>query len=58
MSEADLTAMYVEQGYEVKGIKIENGCYEVYGIDAAGTRVEIIVNPMNGEAVGNEASGN
>ena len=33
MSKEDLTAMYVEQGYEVKNIKIDEGCYEIYGFD-------------------------
>ena len=58
IAEADLTAMYVELGYDVKGIKIEKGCYEVYGVDTTGARVEIIVNPMTGEALGTEGDSN
>ena len=51
MSQEDLTAMYVEQGYEVKNIKIDAGCYEIYGLDAKGERVEIYVDPVTGEPV-------
>ena len=57
MTTEALTAMYAEKGYTVKNIKIEDGCYEVYGIDAKGARVEIIVDPMTGEAVGTEDKG-
>jgi hypothetical protein len=51
MSQEDLTTMYVEQGYEVKNIKIDEGCYEIYGIDANGERVEIYVDPVTGVPV-------
>ncbi|KKN75392.1 hypothetical protein LCGC14_0381360 [marine sediment metagenome] len=51
MSQDDLTAMYVEQGYDVKNIKIDEGCYEIYGLDANGERVEIYVDPVTGEPV-------
>ena len=57
MTTEALTAMYAEKGYTVKNINIEDGCYEVYGIDAKGARVEIIVDPMTGEAVGTEDKG-
>lgn len=49
MSQEDLTAMYVERGYEVKNIKIDKGCYEIYGLDSNGGRIEIYVNPVTGE---------
>lgn len=49
MSKADLTAVFVEKGYDVKNIKIEDGCYEVYALDAKGAKVEIYVDPMTGE---------
>ena len=51
MSQEDLTTMYVEQGYEVKNIKIDEGCYEIYGINDKGERVEIYVDPVTGEPV-------
>lgn len=51
MSQEDLTTMYVEQGYEVKNIKIDKGCYEIYGINDKGERVEIYVDPVTGEPV-------
>ncbi|KKL71195.1 hypothetical protein LCGC14_2097340 [marine sediment metagenome] len=59
MSQEDLTTMYVEQGYEVKNIKIDEGCYEIYGIDANGERVEIYVDPVTGipvDAMSEESS--
>jgi len=54
MSEADLTAKLVAQGYDVKGIKIESGCYEIKALDASGARVEIAVDPVTGELAGTE----
>lgn len=59
MSQEDLTTMYVEQGYEVKNIKIDEGCYEIYGIDDNGERVEIYVDPVTGipvDAMSEESS--
>jgi len=55
MSQADLSAMYAEKGYNVKGIEVENGCYEVKALDANGARVEIYADPMTGEIVKTES---
>lgn len=38
-------------GYDVRKIKREDGCYEVYAIDANGARVEIYLHPVSGEIV-------
>lgn len=54
MAKADLTTMYEGQGFDVKNIKAEDGCYEVYALDAKGVRVEIIADPMTGKQLGIE----
>lgn len=51
MSLDAIKAKAVEAGYDVRQVKAENGCYEVYGIDAKGTRQEIYMNPVTGETV-------
>ncbi len=57
ISKEDLTSMYSGKGYDVKNIKIESGCYEIYALDTKGARVEIIVDPMTGEQAGSETEG-
>ncbi len=39
------------QKWTIKKVKIDNGCYEVYGTDEKGQRVEIYFNPKTLEAV-------
>lgn len=43
-------------GLDVRQVKVENGCYEVYAIDAKGEKVEQIFNPETGEQVGAEGN--
>lgn len=43
------------EGWKVRQIKNFNGCYEVYGFDAAGRRVEVFFNPSTFEKVGEVA---
>ncbi|SIP92631.1 PepSY domain-containing protein [Pseudacidovorax sp. RU35E] len=43
------------EGWKVRQIKNFNGCYEVYGFDAAGRRVEVFFNPKTFEKVGEVA---
>jgi len=38
-------------GWKIKTIKIDEGCYEVYGTDAAGKRMETYFDPKTFEAV-------
>lgn len=35
-----------EEGLEVKRIKIDDGCYEVYGKDAKGQKIERFFHPV------------
>lgn len=54
MSKEALTAQMKSDGIEVRRIKIEGSCYEVYGIDAKGAKIERLFNPETGAVVGDE----
>jgi hypothetical protein len=41
-------ARMAEQGYDVRSIKAERGCFEVKATDKNGARVEVYVNPETG----------
>jgi hypothetical protein len=49
MQQQDVRARLVEQGYDVRRIKLEDGCYEAYAIDRDGRRVELDIDPVSGE---------
>lgn len=53
MSQDAAKAKLAGMGYDVRRVKVENGCYEVYGMKD-GTRVQAMMNPATGEIVGNE----
>lgn len=40
------------QGYTIRSAKLKNACGEVYATDAQGTRVELFLDPTNGDIVG------
>jgi hypothetical protein len=40
-----LGAMLKEKGWQVRRIKEDGGCYEVYGVDDQGKRVELYFHP-------------
>lgn len=49
MKEADFKAKLEGQGYQIKTFKVSKGkCYEIYGTDKAGKKVEIYFNPATG----------
>ena len=56
MSEDATKDLLLKQGYqEVRKIKVTEGqCYEVYGIDAQGEKVEVYLDPTNGNVVAKE----
>lgn len=56
MSKDALTEKAKSMGYEVRKIKAEDGCYEVYAIDAKGNKVEALFNPETGVMLGNEGA--
>ncbi len=41
----------IEMGYEVRKVKEEDGCYELYAIDKKGARAELYMNPVTGQIV-------
>ncbi|MDD3528938.1 MAG: PepSY domain-containing protein [Gallionellaceae bacterium] len=46
MKEADFKARMTAQGYQIKTFKVSKGkCYEIYGWDKTGKRVEIYFDP-------------
>jgi hypothetical protein len=38
-----------EQGYEVRRVKTEGSCYELYGFDKDKARVEVFMDPVSGK---------
>jgi hypothetical protein len=49
MKEADFKAKLAAEGYQIKTFKVTQGkCYEIYGIDKAGKKVEIYFDPATG----------
>jgi len=50
MTEEAITALVTEQGYEVKNVKEEDGCWEVKGTKD-GEKVEAYFDPVSGELV-------
>ena len=51
-SQAELEKKLVDGGWkQVRRVKIENGCYEVYGVDEKGAKAEVFFNPKTLERV-------
>jgi hypothetical protein len=51
MSEDAVRAKATEMGYQVRGIKEEDGCWEVKGVDSKGAKVEVYLDPVSGAVV-------
>ena len=51
MSEKDMKAKIEGQGYKIKTFKTPGTCYEIYGHDKDGKKVEIYFNPVDGSIV-------
>ncbi len=48
MSEAAFKSRIESQGYQIKTFKVSKGqCYEIYGFDKAGKKVEIYFDPTD-----------
>ncbi len=45
------------QGWQVRRVKTEGGCYDVFAIDTNGNRVQAAFNPKTFEVVGSESEG-
>lgn len=50
----ELTTALTAKGWTISNVKTEDGCYEVYGKDETGKRVEIFFDPATFEAVGSD----
>jgi hypothetical protein len=50
-SQDKLAAMLKEKGWEIRNIKVDGGCYEVYAIDGKGERIEAYFHPVTFERV-------
>jgi hypothetical protein len=48
----ELQRKLTDEGWKVRQVKNFNGCYEVYGFDASGRRVEAFFNPKTFAKVG------
>lgn len=52
ISESDMKLKVAALGYQAKVFKVTKGnCYEIYGLDKAGKRVEIYFHPVTGKIV-------
>lgn len=56
MTPEAITAVATDLGYEVRSVKAEGGCYELYAISPEGQRAEIAMNPVTGELVSGSES--
>lgn len=43
----DVAALAAQNGWTVRRIKIDDGCYEIDGTDAQGQRIEVTVHPSS-----------
>ena len=50
----DLKAELTGKGWTIKNVKTEDGCYEVYGTDGDGNRVEVFFDPASFAMVGSD----
>ena len=48
----ELQRKLTAEGWKVRQVKTDNGCYEVYGFDTKGQRTETYFNPKTFEQVG------
>lgn len=51
MSMDQARAKVVAMGYEVRKLKVDDGCYEAYATDSKGRRMEIYLNPVTAAVV-------
>jgi hypothetical protein len=52
LSMQDLQAKVEALGYRVQKAKLAKACGEFYALDKSGNRIELFVDPTNGEIVG------
>ena len=57
MSETDAKAKLVAQGYKIDKFKVDGNCYEIYGSNKDGKKVEIYFDTKTLEVVKAEVKG-
>ena len=50
-SQEKLTAMLAKKGWNIRKIKVDGGCYEVYAIDEKGEALEAYFHPVTLERI-------
>lgn len=50
----ELVKLLTDKGWEVRRVKVDGGCYEVYALDENGERVEAYFHPETLEPVATE----
>ena len=50
-SQEKLTGMLKEKGWDVRKIKVDGGCYEVYALDDKGETIEAYFHPVTLERI-------
>jgi hypothetical protein len=50
-SQEKLTKMLTDKGWQIRRVKIDGGCYEVYALNEKGERVEAYFHPKTLDAV-------
>ena len=52
ISESEMKLKIASLGYQAKIFKVTRGnCYEIYGLDKTGKRIEVYFNPVSGSVV-------
>ena len=54
MSETQMQRKIIDGGYVIERFKIDDSCYEIYGRNGQGQKVEIYFDPVTGEIVKQE----
>lgn len=54
ISESDFKAQMVKKGYKIRKFKQPGTCYEIYGQNPKGQKVEVYFNPVTTEVVKSE----
>lgn len=52
--QAELEADLIAKGWTITNVKKEDGCFEVYGKNEKGEKVEVFIDPKTFEVVGSD----
>ena len=54
LKEDDMKAKILAMGYKIDVFKVDGTCYEIYGLNKDGKKVEVYFNPVTAEVVEEE----